>query len=135
MTQSLVHCSLAPFPFDAPFFFARSFGSDVVPNTPSIVPASFVFPSRLVARVIFHVDLLLLFATTSCFSTLKVCLIALHKLSAITSEREGERERIVPAALAVFDSTPSRSHPLSFLNLNKRLVAFVSHPLIQFKMD
>ena len=38
---SLVVCNLENSPFNAPFFIPRSFGSDFVPDTHSVVPAPF----------------------------------------------------------------------------------------------
>ena len=52
----------------APFFFARPFSCDSVPNASSTMQASRVFPPRVVTRICFSFHLLSNYATTSCFS-------------------------------------------------------------------
>ena len=52
----LVLSCLASSPFTAPLFFAWSFTSNLVPNTPTSVPPPHVFPAPVVARAAFHFD-------------------------------------------------------------------------------
>ena len=54
----LVFCS-----FTDPVLIADPFSSQLVPDSPSIVPAPFVFPLCVVARVVFHSFLLAWIAT------------------------------------------------------------------------
>ena len=58
--------------------------------------------------------------------------MALHMLSAIVSDRKGSFifVHIVLAALAVLIQYPAKVSSSFLVNLNKRLMAFISHPLI-----
>ena len=99
---SLILDSLVFLLVNAPFFFASPKRCDFVPNVPSVVPAAHVFPPRV---VIFSYHL------SGCFKVLMTAFvfvsqahsIALHILSAITSDRIGSFifVQIVLAILAV----------------------------------
>ena len=132
----------------SPFFFARPFGGDFVPNTSTIVPTQLVFSISCGCTGHLSFRLLLYSATTSWFSAhtrvsvlsrphLALDPIAVHMLSAITPDRAKPRH-LCPnrsgrpcRSLSVLPVEFSSSF---FLNLNKRLMAFLS-PILGFCKD
>ena len=143
LSNAIVLINLAPFTFNAPLFFTSPFESDFVPNTPTIGPAPHVFPSRVVVRVAVHFD---------CF-----CFLPPFRASSLKCVSQCCQKRIwlwitspshsSPHAFGnllgqewQFHLCPNRSGrpcrpltvPVTFsfsflLNLNTRLMAFVSH--------
>ena len=100
----LVLNHLASFALTAPFFFANTFRSHFVPNAPTVVQTSHVFPPRVVVQFIFHsrcfcslrpvvllhFDACFCVVITACGFGSQTLPVALHMSSAITSDRKRE---------------------------------------------
>ena len=134
MKSSIVwHLSLLLFHFSLP--------SNLVPNAPLVAPTPHGSFFLSYAFVVCH--LVVLLRLIACFKVLMTAFgfgsqthpMALHALSAITSDRNGSFifVQIVLAVLAIL-VVFCTSRPLSFFfNRNKRLIVFVSLPLILSK--